>query len=125
MIQRETKCLNFESGFCVFYRSGCKCYFFFVYLISVISCEFSSATLLNTLLLLWLLYCRNNYICDNCCRFSLHCHSLPRSFHYSLSLSQFLVYVAVVFNVIIALLLVCQYSASCLIVFSSSFVSCS
>jgi hypothetical protein len=28
-------------------------------LIPVISCEFSFAALLNTLLLLWLLYCRN------------------------------------------------------------------
>jgi hypothetical protein len=55
------------------------------------------------------------YICDSC-RFSL----LPfiLSFLPLLFLSQSLVFVAVVFIVFIILLLVCQYSASCRIVFS-------
>ena len=57
------------------------------------------------------------YICDVCMWFSL------LSFLTVLSLSQCLIFVAVVFVVFIVLLLVCQYSASCLIVFSFSFVS--
>ena len=44
VIQRETKCLNFESGFCVFYRSGCK----MLFLLRVFdSCDY-----------LWILFCR-------------------------------------------------------------------
>ena len=43
----------------------------------------------------------------------------------TLSLSKSSIRSAVVFIVFIILVLVCQYSASCLIVFSASFVSCS
>ena len=60
------------------------------------------------------------YICDSC-RFSLL--SFILSFLPLLFLSQSLVFVAIVFIIFIILLLVCQYSASCFIVFSASFVS--
>ena len=68
------------------------------------------------------IYVTHKNICDSC-RFSLL--SFILSFLPLLFLSQSLVFVAVVFIVFIILLLVCQYSASCLIVFSASFVSCS
>ena len=68
------------------------------------------------------IYVTHKNICDSC-RFSLL--SFVLSFLPLLFLSQSLVFVAVVFIVFIILLLVCQYSASCLIVFSASFVSCS
>ena len=68
------------------------------------------------------IYVTHKNICDSC-RFSLL--SFILSFLPLLFLSQSLLFVAVVFIVFIILLLVCQYSASCLIVFSASFVSCS
>ena len=61
------------------------------------------------------IYVTHKNICDSC-RFSLL--SFVLSFLPLLFLSQSLVFVAVVFIVFIILLLVCQYSASCLIVFS-------
>ena len=59
------------------------------------------------------------YICDNC-RFSLRSLTL---FVIVLSVTQYLIFVTIIFFIFIVLPLVCQYSASCIYSHDNSYLS--